>query len=229
MAKKKFYAVKNGRVPGIYQSWDECKEQVSGFSNARYKSFAELSDAENYMEGTEEEEVGADLGTEGGIPDGPEEANRRIRETVERLGESEAAAFVDGSYDVSREKSGFGAIVVDAWGEEHVLSRGFTKEQMGEEFIHTRNVAAELQGVMAAVNWAISHEKTKITVFYDYTGIEEWATGRWQVKNNITRQYVQFIEEKREKIHMQFVKVPAHSGVEYNERADALAKQAIGL
>ena len=29
MGKKKFYAVKVGRKPGIYQSWDECKAQVS--------------------------------------------------------------------------------------------------------------------------------------------------------------------------------------------------------
>ena len=27
----KFYAVKKGRKPGIYMSWDACKAQVMGF------------------------------------------------------------------------------------------------------------------------------------------------------------------------------------------------------
>ena len=28
----KFYAVKEGKKPGIYHTWDECKEQVNGYS-----------------------------------------------------------------------------------------------------------------------------------------------------------------------------------------------------
>ena len=34
----KFYAVKKGRKPGIYMSWDACKAQVMGFPKARYKT-----------------------------------------------------------------------------------------------------------------------------------------------------------------------------------------------
>ena len=29
MAKKNYYAVKQGKVPGIYRTWDACKAQVS--------------------------------------------------------------------------------------------------------------------------------------------------------------------------------------------------------
>jgi viroplasmin and RNaseH domain-containing protein len=28
MARKKFYAVASGRVPGIYETWEECEMQV---------------------------------------------------------------------------------------------------------------------------------------------------------------------------------------------------------
>ena len=35
----KYYAVKNGRQTGIFESWAECEEQVKGFSGAVYKSF----------------------------------------------------------------------------------------------------------------------------------------------------------------------------------------------
>lgn len=37
--KKKFYAVRVGRVPGIYESWEECKINTHGFSGSVFKSF----------------------------------------------------------------------------------------------------------------------------------------------------------------------------------------------
>lgn len=36
MAKKKFYAVKVGKIPGIYSTWNECEAQVKGVSGAKY-------------------------------------------------------------------------------------------------------------------------------------------------------------------------------------------------
>ena len=46
MAKKKFYAVQSGRVPGVYLTWEECKKQVDGFSGAVFKSFPTREEAE---------------------------------------------------------------------------------------------------------------------------------------------------------------------------------------
>ena len=45
MAQKKIYVVWQGVNPGIYSSWEECKAQVSGYENARYKSFASMEEA----------------------------------------------------------------------------------------------------------------------------------------------------------------------------------------
>lgn len=45
MAKKNFYVVWNGVTPGVYDSWDECKAQVSGYDGAIYKSFPSLEQA----------------------------------------------------------------------------------------------------------------------------------------------------------------------------------------
>lgn len=39
MGKRKFYVVWEGREPGIYEDWDDCREQVDGFPGARYKAF----------------------------------------------------------------------------------------------------------------------------------------------------------------------------------------------
>lgn len=54
--KMKFYAVKKGKRPGIYTSWDEAKEQVSGFSGAVYKSFKTLKEAETFIDEKETSE-----------------------------------------------------------------------------------------------------------------------------------------------------------------------------
>lgn len=43
--KKNFYAVKKGRHPGIYRTWDECKKNVDGFPGAVFKGFATKEEA----------------------------------------------------------------------------------------------------------------------------------------------------------------------------------------
>lgn len=49
MAQKKFYAVKQGRQPGIYTTWAECQKQTVGFKGAKFKGFVTKAEAEAYM------------------------------------------------------------------------------------------------------------------------------------------------------------------------------------
>ncbi|MFZ4454780.1 MAG: viroplasmin family protein [Bacteroidales bacterium] len=46
MKKSKFYVVWEGREPGIYPNWEECKAQVDGFEGAKYKSYPSATEAE---------------------------------------------------------------------------------------------------------------------------------------------------------------------------------------
>lgn len=39
MAKKKFYVVWKGRESGVFNSWEDCRRQVEGFTGALYKGF----------------------------------------------------------------------------------------------------------------------------------------------------------------------------------------------
>ena len=41
----KFYAVKIGKTPGIYESWDACSAMVHGYPGAVYKSFPTREEA----------------------------------------------------------------------------------------------------------------------------------------------------------------------------------------
>lgn len=45
-----FYAVKNGIKPGIYDNWNDCKKNVDGFNNSKYKKFKSKNDALKYIE-----------------------------------------------------------------------------------------------------------------------------------------------------------------------------------
>lgn len=54
MSKKysKYYVVWEGKIPGIYDKWDDCKKQVDGVIGAKYKSFPSHEEAiEAYRDG----------------------------------------------------------------------------------------------------------------------------------------------------------------------------------
>ena len=56
MAKKqKFYVVWKGKRSGVFESWEDCKAQITGIKGAEYKSFSTFSEAKkafngNYLE-----------------------------------------------------------------------------------------------------------------------------------------------------------------------------------
>lgn len=49
--KMSYYAVQNGKVPGIYSTWNECQQQVKGFSQAKFKKFKTESEAKDFILG----------------------------------------------------------------------------------------------------------------------------------------------------------------------------------
>ena len=48
--KSKWYVVWVGRNPGVYPSWEKCKEQVESFQGSKYKAFDTLLEAKQAME-----------------------------------------------------------------------------------------------------------------------------------------------------------------------------------
>lgn len=55
---RKYYVVWEGREPGIYDSWEDAKDQVDGFEGARYKSFSNLEEATAAFRGDPSEHIG---------------------------------------------------------------------------------------------------------------------------------------------------------------------------
>lgn len=216
MAKKKFYAVRVGKVPGIYQTWSQTEEQIKGFSNAEYQGFITLMEAERYMSLKSEDCL---------ENDDVEDINNEILKEINDLESDQVIAFVDGSYSSNidgKEKYGFGAILISQDAEVNLY-----KAFVNAEYMDSRNVAGEIEGVKQAILWAIENKKREIVIYYDYEGIEKWATRKWKANKKITRDYQEFYSQKSKLINIKFRHAKAHSGISYNEKADELAKRSL--
>lgn len=193
----KFYAVRKGKKTGIFETWEECRESVSGYSCAEYKSFPTIWQAEEFLSGTGEEPS---------------------------LEEGYVPVYVDGSFNSATGEFSYGMVVLL---DGQALP--FNGKYEDEELSSMRNVAGEIKGAEAAMRYAIEHEIPRIAIYHDYEGIAKWPLGLWKTNKEGTRAYKAFYEEARKKIDIRFVKVTGHSGDTYNEMADRLAKEALGL
>ena len=203
-----YYAVKKGKVPGIYLSWNDCKAMVDGYPGAVYKSFKTIEEAEKFITGEK-------------IISGMKASGKNTSESGETCS---TYAFVDGSFNKATHTYGYGGFLVTD-NEKYVLQGADNDAEMAT----MRNVAGEIKGAEAAVKKAIELGIKELVIYYDYMGIEMWATGAWKRNKAGTIAYHDYIMSVREQIKLTFVKVKGHSGVEGNEEADKLAKQAVGI
>ena len=98
----KYYAVRIGRNPGIYHTWDECKRETMGFKGASFKKFSTLEDAEAFINEVEEEK----------------------KESAEK---DELVVYVDGSYRNKDKSHSYGVYMFNDE-EEYTYSKRFFKD-----------------------------------------------------------------------------------------------------
>lgn len=211
---KKYYAVKQGKVPGVYLTWEECKTQVHGYSGAVYKSFPTAEAAMAFVTGERKEQqrmLEPDC-FKGG-------------ETVEDLRKAEhLTAYVDGSYHSGTGEFSYGVVIL-----QNGLEHCFCEKMDDPELSGMRNVAGEIKGAEAAMRYAVEHGCTQITIYHDYEGIARWCTGDWKANKSGTKAYKAYYDSIVGQLQVSFQKVKGHSGDKYNDMADRLAKQALGI
>jgi len=128
--------------------------------------------------------------------------------------------YVDGSF--INGATGYGAVI---------LKNGKVIDELcglvdASDVNGTRQVAGELFAVREALAWCHSHSVGEVDIYYDYLGIEKWATGQWKTNQPLTKDYARFVRSCPVRIHWH--KVNSHSGDRWNDRADALAKKGAG-
>lgn len=231
---KKFYAVKVGKKPGIYLTWDECKEQVDRYSGAIYKSFKTIEEAESFV-GKKTKNISKGLKSvnktklknkQDELTPIKSKANvdyfENYIEPDEIKDKFELVVFVDGSYDKQSKIFGSGIAVLD------------NKEEYSKEYKYAGydkwdqwNIVGEIEAAKYAIKLAYEKKLKSVCIYHDLKNISLWAAGTWKAKNEYTQSYVRFIEKYSKELKITFIKVKGHSCNRYNDLADRLAREAI--
>lgn len=198
----RYYAVKKGHQTGVFDNWTECQNATKGFSGAVFNKFNTKEEAEAYL-------LDRDIWKE---------------KVAKDNSEGYLVAFVDGSYDKDLQRYSYGVVIIQPNGcEETICGHGSNKE-----YIATNNIIGEIFGVINAWDWAVSNGFDKIKIYHDYEGLSKWISGEWKAQNKTSQMYVNLFKAKyQDVLSIEFVKVPAHSNVSFNEKADQLAKSAL--
>ncbi len=198
----KFYGVRRGRITGVFDNWEACRQQVFQYPNAEFKSFPTKKEAQDYVKSRSCPEPSAQP------PESP---------TLSGL-----HAWVDGACLEGPDGSlqiGWGVLVTN---KEKEIYRDQGNDIPLEAMEH-RNVAGEIWAILKVIQWCQSHHFKELTIHYDYQGLENWVTGAWKTNLPFTRAYAQRVRDSGLKIHWK--KVKAHTGIPENEIVDQLAKE----
>lgn len=126
-------------------------------------------------------------------------------------------AYVDGSYHEG--VTGYGVVILR--GEEILaeMCGACDPAVVGE----TRQVAGELTAVVRAISWCKRHRISSVEIYFDYQGVESWATRAWKANLDLTKKYGDYIRASG--IEIIWRKVKSHTGDKWNDHADELAKR----
>ena len=232
---KKYYAVRKGRKTGVFATWAECQKQVTGFSGAEFKSFGTMEEAKAFVGGESAQLVPGNNGD--AVGSGMSDVKSAARSNAPADCDGTAGnrvpgqnlsggviAYVDGSYRADTGEFSYGMVILQD-GEEHTFCQKMTDKELA--LMH--NVAGEIKGSEAAMQYALDHNIPEITIYHDYEGIAKWCTGAWKANKSGTQAYQAFYLEAGKKVKIHFVKVKGHSNDKYNDLADKLAKSALGI
>ena len=109
-------------------------------------------------------------------------------------------------------------------GEEHT----FCEKMTDKELALMHNVAGEIKGSEAAMQYAVDHNIPEITItmIMKHCQMVHRCLESYQTRNNCVSA---FYREAMKKVKVHFVKVKGHSNDKYNDMADQLAKKALGI
>lgn len=137
-------------------------------------------------------------------------------------------AYTDGSF--YRSVPGWGFIVVDE--NDHIVSEACGYVQERHLWKHN-NIAGEIRAIEELIGMlGISMlDFQHLIIHTDLELAVEIAKGNWEAKIPLTRNYKQMVDEAREDLgySLEFVWIKGHSGNDFHDYVDALAKEGSTL
>lgn len=209
---KKVYAVKEGfdsekniRVENlIVNTWAECLKYVKGVKGAKYKSFESRLEAEEFLNSN----------------------NAPLKKEEKNYPMDCLHVYVDGSYNIASEEYAYGLVALKN-GVIEYIDGGIG---LNDSSRNIRQIAGELDATIKGVEYAIEKGESKVVIFHDYIGICYHATGFWERKEESSKKYYEKMQDFFKKgIEIIFVKVDSHTGDLYNELADEICKEKLGI
>jgi ribonuclease HI len=231
---KKFYAVRVGRHPGIYLTWEKCKAQVDGYAKAEFKGFNSRYEAEAFL-GEAKPAVASAKPQK--LPLEPARAARPKRkkavseqEAKELLktddGLKHVVIYTDGACTGNPGPGGYGV----------VLLHGEHRKELSGGFRLTTNNRMEMLGCIVGLQTLKG--QCAVTIYSDSRYVvnsmtkgwaRRWRNNGWKkredeaVKNpDLWEQMLELCEQHQ----VRFNWVRGHTGNAENERCDELARAA---
>ena len=240
MATKKVYAVARGRATGIFTTWAECERHVKGYEGARYKSFADVTEALAWLSGgwksaPASKKAPASATRSAGASAKPLAAHPATGTTHHRSASSAARAndapvdytiYTDGS--CLKNPGGPGGWAIVAKDE----ATGAVTEQNGGDPMTTNN-RMELTAVISAVERLKEPCDIKIYTDSQYVAnaflkgwIWNWKKNGWKKSDKkpvLNPELWERLLKALSKHEYEFIWVKGHAGHPENERCDRLA------
>jgi len=134
--------------------------------------------------------------------------------------------YVDGSWGKLGERPDKSLIEVAGWGFVVVAEDVEIHSDCGViRSPISRQIDGEAGAVLAALAWAKDNGFEYLRFYHDYLGLSRWVQGIWRPKSRVAIKYV--AEFSGFGIHALWTHVKGHSDDKWNDRADALAKEAV--
>lgn len=185
-------------------SWDECLKYVKGVKGAKYKSFEDIKDAEQYLK----------------------DSSKLLKKGQDKYPLDCLHIYVDGSYNSSTQRYSYGVVAVRNNVVEHIESNSSKDNSQS----NIRQIAGELQASIKALEYALIKGDKKVVIFHDYEGVAHHATGFWERKEQSSVEYYNKMNELINKgIEVIFVKVDSHQGDLFNELVDEKCKEKLSI
>lgn len=204
----RFLAVKKGRKPGIYRTWQECANQVNGYSGAVYKGFHTLADAEAFLKDERPEVTN------------PEPVSKNDSRPTKQV-----IIYTDGASIGNPGPGGYAAVMI--YGKHR-------KEVKGGFRLTTNN---RMEIMAALVGLGMLRTRCTVALYTDSQYLvdaitkgwaKRWRRNGWKTiegKPVANSDLWQQLLEQYDKHMVHFEWIRGHSGTQENERCDQVSAE----